>query len=78
MAWGGPSIYSELYGNESFVVRLHSGNDAHDEMDRRAIECFEQVGLTDPPLRGARREYFAWATNTTMGAPRWSWDGLRP
>jgi hemoglobin len=95
-AWGGPPTYSELYGTESSVVRIHSGNGVHEEMDRRAIECFDRamdaVGLTDPRLRRALHDYFAWATTTTMAAypdsadgvpnglriPRWSWDGLQP
>jgi hemoglobin len=71
-AWGGPSTYSELYGNESHVVRLHSGNGVHDEMDCRAIECFDQamdlIGLADLELRRVLHDYFAWATTTTMAA----------
>jgi hemoglobin len=56
-AWGGPATYSERYGDESSVVRIHSGNGAHEEMDQRAIACFDQamddVGIADPPLRRA-------------------------
>ena len=40
-AWGGPLTYSEEYGNEFFVVRMHSGNGFYEEMDHRAIECFD-------------------------------------
>jgi hemoglobin len=71
-AWGGPATYSERYGDESSVVRIHSGNGAHEEMDRRAIACFDQamddVGIADPPLRRALHDYFAWATTTSMAA----------
>jgi hemoglobin len=71
-AWGGPSIFSERYGSESSVVRIHSGNGLHEEMDRRAIDCFDRamdsIGLTDERLRGALHDYFAWATTTTMAA----------
>lgn len=95
-SWGGPATYSELHGGESHVVRIHSGNGVHEEMDRRAIACFDQamdtIGLTDPDLRRALHDYFAWTTTTTMTAypdssdhvpdglriPRWSWDGLQP
>ena len=42
-ALGGPPNYSDLYGDESTVVALHSGNGPHEEMDRRAIECFDQA-----------------------------------
>ena len=70
-AWGGPATYSELYGDESSVVRIHSGNGVHEEMDRRAIACFDlalaDVGLADGErLRDVLHDYFAWATTTTM------------
>jgi hemoglobin len=69
-ALGGPSTYTDSYGNESYVVRLHSGNGVHEEMDRRAISCFDQaladVEITDERLRLVLHDYFAWATTTTM------------
>ncbi|HEX4704569.1 MAG TPA: group II truncated hemoglobin [Pseudonocardiaceae bacterium] len=70
-ALGGPTTYSESYGDETSVVRLHSGNGSHDEMDRRAITCFDQaladVGLADDDrLRQVLHDYFVWATTTTM------------
>jgi hemoglobin len=70
-ALGGPNMYSESYGDETAVVRMHSGNGVHDEMDRRAIVCFDQaladVGLAgDSALRQVLHDYFAWATTTTM------------
>jgi len=55
---------------ESDVVRMHSGNGPHEEMDRRAIACFDvaltDVGITEEPLRQVLHDYFAWATTTTM------------
>ena len=70
-ALGGPGMYAESYGDETAVVRIHSGNGVHDEMDRRAIVCFDQaladVGLADDSaLRQVLHGYFAWATTTTM------------
>lgn len=70
-ALGGPTTYSACYGDETSVVRIHSGNGLHEEMDRRAIACFDQaltdVGLTgDDRLRQVLHAYFAWATTTTM------------
>jgi hemoglobin len=69
-AWGGPPTYSGRYGDESSVVRIHSGNGPHEEMDRRAIACFDQamndVAISDPLLRRVLHDYFAWATTTTM------------
>ena len=70
-ALGGPATYSEKYGDETLVVRIHSGNGVHEEMDRRAIACFDQaledVGLSaNEQLRQVLHDYFAWATTTTM------------
>ena len=69
-ALGGPLRFSENFGDESSVVRIHSGNGVHDEMDERAIACFDQaladVGLSDEPLSGVLHDYFAWATTTSM------------
>lgn len=71
-AWGGPPVYSERYGTESSVVRMHSGNGPHDEMDNRAIACFDRamddVQLGDSELRQVLHDYFAWTTTTTMAA----------
>ena len=69
-ALGGPRTYSERYGDETRVVKMHSGNGVHEEMDRRAIVCFDlalaDVGFADDPLRQVLHDYFAWATNATM------------
>jgi len=70
-ALGGPTLYSDSYGDETSVVKIHSGNGVHDEMDRRAIACFDQalidIGLAnDAALRQVLHDYFAWATTTTM------------
>ncbi len=70
-ALGGPTTYSDRYGDETSVVRTHSGNGPHEEMDQRAIACFDQalrdVGLdSDERLRRVLHDYFAWATTTTM------------
>ena len=66
-ALGGPAGYSEAYGDETSVVRMHSGNGVHEEMDRRAIACFDQAlvdaGLAaDDQLRQALHDYFAGRT----------------
>jgi len=74
-ALGGPTTYSAAYGDESSVVRMHSGNGPHEEMDRRAIACFDQaladVGLGDDDgVRQVLHDYFVWATTTTMSRYR--------
>jgi hemoglobin len=70
-ALGGPETFSAAYGDETSVVRMHSGKGAHEEMDRRAIACFDQalsdVGLgREQRLAQVLHDYFAWATTTTM------------
>jgi hemoglobin len=70
-ALGGPRTYSDVYGDETSVVRIHSGNGPHEEMDQRAIACFDQalqdVGLSAAELPGrVLHDYFAWATTTSM------------
>jgi hemoglobin len=70
-ALGGPAAYSDSYGDETSVVRIHSGNGVHDEMDQRAIVCFDQALAdtrldSDAVLRQVLHDYFAWATTTTM------------
>ena len=70
-ALGGPSDYSSRFGDESFVVRLHSGNGEHDEMNRRAIDCFDgalaDTGFgADDSVRQVLYDYFAWATTASV------------
>ena len=50
---------------------MHSGNGLHEDMDHRAIACFDQAlidaGLSgDDPLRPVLHDYFAWATLNPM------------
>jgi hemoglobin len=79
-ALGGPPTYTERYGTESHVVRLHSGNGPHDEMNERAVACFDaaldDAGLEDERLAGALHDYFAWATWNSMYRHRGSVDDL--
>ena len=80
-ALGGPATYSALYGDETAVVRMHSGNGPHEEMDRRAIACFDQalvdVDLADDDrLRQVLHDYFAWTTTTTMSKYHGSADDV--
>jgi len=82
-ALGGPAIYSAKYGDESAVVRMHSGNGPHEEMDQRAIQCFDQAledaGLArDEKVRRALHDYFTWTTTTTMSRYPDSADDVPP
>ena len=51
-ALGGPAAYSGACGDHTSVVRMHSGNGPHEEMDRRAIECFDQAMQDAGPGKG--------------------------
>lgn len=64
-------MYSQSYGDETAVLRMHSGNGVHEEMDRRAQACFQQalddVGFSDEqPVRAALEACFAWATTQSV------------
>ena len=66
-ALGGPPAFTTSVASESEVVRMHSGNGPHQEMDARAVECFERAvedaGLPgDADVRDALVAYFTWAT----------------
>src|SRR4051812_18577102 len=53
-ALGGPPLFSQRYGDETTVVRMHSGNGVHEEMDRLAVTCFDQA-MTDVGLEEGER-----------------------
>src|SRR5262249_36364151 len=76
---GGPPDYTSSIGDESFVVRLHSGNGEHKEMDERAQVCFSQAfddaGLPNhEALRATLKEYFCWATAAMAAYPNSAGD----
>ncbi len=75
-ALGGPSTYSARYGDESSVVRLHSGNGEHDEMDRRAIAASTRHWRTQAwPTTWASRTHF---TTISPGPRPARWLAIRP
>ena len=78
-ALGGPASYFRQYGDETSVVRIHSGNGPHEDIDRRAIECFDRALedarlASDAKLRKVPHDYVAWATTTTMSRYHHSGD----
>jgi len=71
---GGPSDYTNAIGDEAFVVRLHSGNGEHQDMDERAQTCFalalDDAGLPNEDLlRATLKAYFRWATDAMAAYP---------
>jgi hemoglobin len=62
---GGPADFTAGMGDHSQVLRMHSGNGEHEEMDHRALQCFalalDDAHLpADPELRRALLDWFAW------------------
>ena len=73
-ALGGPCVYSDSYGDETKVVKMHSGNGEHDEMDRRAIACFDRaLPMSDWPMASCDR----CCTITSRGRPPQPWLAIR-
>jgi hemoglobin len=73
-ALGGPPNYSASLGDESSVIRMHSGNGEHLEMDEAAQVCFEKALddaqlPDDARLRSSLLDYFRWATATMSSCP---------
>ncbi|RRR98304.1 globin domain-containing protein [Glycomyces terrestris] len=88
---GGPAVYTGLYGSHGGVLRMHSGNGEHADLDEAAQACFA-LALDDAGipagLRGLLRDWFRWAVGLMAahphdpGAgglepplPRWGWHG---
>lgn len=72
---GGPTTYTESVGNYSRVVRMHTGNGPHEQMDGRGVAAFvlalDDAGIpTEPRLRFQLIAWFTWAT--AMLNHRWS------
>jgi len=72
-ALGGPAAYSERYADQSHIVRLHSGNGVHPEMDEEAIRIFadavQTAGLpNDPELRQTLKDFWAWSMRTRLNS----------
>ena len=84
-ALGGPARYTGELGEHSEVLMIHSGHGEHEEMDRRAADCFalalDDAELpTDPELRATLTAWFAWMVARMADYPRSSEDvpaGLR-
>lgn len=72
---GGPAGYTASMGDYSHVVRLHSGNGPHEQMDGRAVAAFV-LALDDAKISADQRlrfELIAWFTwATAMLNHRWT------
>lgn len=64
---GGPAEYIGTVDTYAGVIRAHSGNGPHEQMDGRAVAAFllamDDVGIpTDSELRSNLVAWFTWAT----------------
>ena len=64
---GGPASYTESIGDYAHVVRMHTGNGPHEQMDGRAVAAFvlalDDAGIpAEPSLRFQLVAWFTWAT----------------
>lgn len=66
-AFGGPTLYTGGYGDESSVQRIHAGNGVHVELDEACLKAFEEA-LADVGITGEAAEhasaYFRRATES--------------
>jgi hemoglobin len=62
---GGPDDYTRELASEAHLVRLHSGNGPHPDLDAATERCFvlalDDAGIADPQLRTNLVEWFSWA-----------------
>jgi len=63
---GGPPGYSAECGDQSALLRMHSGNGDISDLGRRFVACFDaaadDAGLPDDPeFRSALHAYMVWA-----------------
>ena len=68
---GGPATYSESMADQSYLVRLHSGNGDMGDLGVRFVECFvraaDDAGLPgDAEFRAALRAYMEWAVGEVL------------
>ena len=88
---GGPDSYSRELASVAHMVRMHSGNGPHPELDAATERCFA-LALTDAgipeQLRSTLIDWFAWSNRIVnhtyerpelvpddLTLPHWSWDG---
>ena len=88
---GGPPTYSQTCGDQSALMRMHSGNGDISDLGRRFVACFvaamDDADLpADPEFRAAMRAYMVAAVDEVLSygdtepprglaMPHWTWDG---
>jgi hemoglobin len=76
--FGGPATYTQSCGGQSWMLGIHAGAGAEDELGERFVQCFvraaDDAGLPgDAEFRAALRAYMEWAVAQVMAcSPRGS------
>ena len=70
--FGGPPRYSEVSAGQSFMLGLHAGMEAQEDLGARFMTCFlkaiDDADLPDDAdLRGQLHAYMAWAVAVVHG-----------
>jgi hemoglobin len=68
---GGPSLYSQDCGDQSSLLRMHSGTGDMSDLGRRFVAAFVQAAddaelPEDPEFRAALRSYMQWAVSDVL------------
>jgi hemoglobin len=69
--FGGPARYTQSCGDQSWMLGIHAGTGAEDDLGERFVRCFAQAaddaGLPgDAEFRAALRAYMEWAVAQVM------------
>ncbi len=68
---GGPPTYTERFGSEPEVLRMHSGNGDISDLGARFVVCFDAAVddaaiPDDPALRARLHDYMVWAVDRVL------------
>jgi hemoglobin len=69
--FGGPARYTQSCGDQSWMLGIHAGTGAEDELGERFVRCFVQAADDarlpgDAGFRAALRSYMEWAVAQVM------------
>jgi len=69
--FGGPASYTQSCGDQSWMLGIHAGAGAEDDLGERFVQCFvraaDDAGLPgDAEFRAALRAYMEWAVAQVM------------
>lgn len=71
---GGPSTFSEVYSDQSAMLRMHAGNGDITDLGRRFVDCFVAAAddahlPADVDFRQALHDYMQWAVEQVLRYP---------